>query len=80
MVRKSEDCVDDNEGIKNLVDDIWIIMEFRGLLIADIADMWDKPFEVVEQFLHHYETGYLTLVDLVKLATILDRRLVVSFE
>lgn len=72
--------MEDNEGIRKLVDDIWDIMEVRGFLMVDIADMWDKPIEVVEQFLHHYEPGYLTLGDLLKLATVLERRLVVSFE
>ena len=66
--------------IVNLVEDIWCIMEDNGFHMLDIAEMWKKDIEVVEQFLVHDDPTILTVKDLLELSALLGRRLVVTFE
>jgi hypothetical protein len=77
---EDEKMNNDLSCIVNLVEDIWCIMEDNGFHMLDIAEMWKKDIEVVEQFLVHDDPTILTVKDLLELAALLGRRLVVTFE
>ena len=77
----------DNERMNNdvscinrLVDDICVIMADAGFNGLDIVKMWNKPNDVVEQFLIYNDPTILTVKDLLELAALLGRRLVIKFE
>jgi len=72
--------MNDDNCVVNLVDDIWCIMEDNNFHIQEIAKMWGKDIEVVEQFLNHIDPTILTVKDLLELAALLGKRLVIKFE
>jgi tRNA A58 N-methylase Trm61 len=74
------DQLNDMSCIVNLVEDIWCVMEEKGYHTFDIAELWRKDIEVVEQFLVHDDPTILTVKDLLELAAFLGKRLVVTFD
>jgi hypothetical protein len=68
------------ECIVNLVEDIWYAMEQKNLHILDIAELWEKDVAIVNNFLVHDDPTDLTVKDLLRLAAILEKRLIVTFD